>query len=75
MATEPSTAEVKARHGVLRAVITRADGTVEDAGIVSASYASPIRQLWWVLVGRPAANRRIRRINRAHAARQTAGGR
>ncbi|MFJ5217185.1 hypothetical protein ACIP98_20985 [Streptomyces sp. NPDC088354] len=48
----------------LHMVITRADGTVEDQGVVSAQYRNPVRQAWWQLVGRRLANRRIARSNR-----------
>lgn len=54
---QPSEAE-------LRMVVTRADGTVHDHGIVSAAYKNPIKQAWWLLVRKPLANRRIRRSNR-----------
>lgn len=46
-------------------VVTRADGTRIDHGVVAAHYRNPIRQAWWQLVGRPLANRRIRKSNRA----------
>lgn len=52
------------QQGVLRAVITRADGTVEDVGVISASYRNPVRQLWWTVVGRRLAARRTARANR-----------
>ncbi|MFJ4787576.1 hypothetical protein [Streptomyces sp. NPDC088794] len=45
-------------------VITRADGRVEDHGVVAAHYASPWRSAWWQIVGRPLANLRIARSNR-----------
>jgi hypothetical protein len=54
---QPSAAE-------LRMVVRRADGTIHDHGIVSAHYRNPLKQAWWRLVGRPLANRRIRRSNR-----------
>lgn len=60
-----SNAQVAARTEV-RAVITRADGTVQDCGLISAKYRNPIRQAYWVLVGSRLAHRRIRRINRTH---------
>jgi hypothetical protein len=44
-------------------VVTRADGTVHDHGVVSAHYDNPARQLWWELVGRRLADRRIARSN------------
>lgn len=51
-------------EAVLRMVVTRADGTVHDHGIVSAYYRNPIKRLWWKHVGRPRANRRIAKSNR-----------
>lgn len=51
-------------EAVLRMVVTRADGTIHDHGIVAAHYKNPIRQAWWRYVGQPLANRRIRRSNR-----------
>ncbi|MFC8676689.1 hypothetical protein ACFUEN_28890 [Streptomyces griseorubiginosus] len=48
----------------LRMVVTRADGTVEDHGVVAAHYANSWRATWWALVGRRLANRRIARSNR-----------
>lgn len=48
----------------LRMVVTRADGTVHDHGVVSAHYRNPLRQAWWTLVGQHLANRRIARSNR-----------
>lgn len=55
----------------LRAVITRADGTVEDLGQIGGEYRNPLRRTWWRLIGQPAAERRIRRAN--DRARHTAG--
>ncbi|MFJ8798518.1 hypothetical protein [Streptomyces sp. NPDC102487] len=59
-AAAPHSAEV-------RMVVRRADGTVEDHGIVSAHYSNPLRAAWWHLVGRPLANARIARSNRRRA--------
>lgn len=56
-------------EATLTAVITRADGTVEHVGMLGAQYRSRRRQLWWDLVGRRQTDRRIRQINRRHAAR------
>lgn len=67
-------ADVQAREVVLRAIVIRADGRVENAGVISAAYANPLRQLWWLVWGKPAARRRALRINRAHAARQRHAG-
>jgi hypothetical protein len=47
-------------------VITRADGTVEDHGIVAAHYSNPLRALWWKTVGKPMADCRIALSNRRH---------
>jgi hypothetical protein len=38
--------------------------TVEDLGVVTAQYRNPLRQAWWQLVGKPLADRRVRRANR-----------
>lgn len=51
------------------AVIIRADGRVENVGLLAAGYENPFRQLWWDLIGQRLSNHRIRRINAAHAAR------
>ncbi|MFJ4926807.1 hypothetical protein [Streptomyces sp. NPDC088736] len=48
----------------LSMVVTRADGTVHDHGVVDAHYRNPLKQAWWITVRRPLANRRIRRSNR-----------
>jgi hypothetical protein len=52
-------------------VITRADGTVQDLGIVSASYSwrKPIKKVLWP-VRRLAAGRRIKRANKGAVWRQ-----
>ncbi len=52
------------QNGVLRARIIRADGTVDDLGVIAASYASPWRRSWWVCVGKPLARARSRAANR-----------
>ncbi|MGW2936052.1 hypothetical protein ACWDA7_30340 [Streptomyces sp. NPDC001156] len=52
----------------LRMVVRRADGTVEDHGVVAAHYSSRWRAAWWRLVGQPLANRRIARSNRKRRA-------
>lgn len=49
---------------VIRAVITRADGRVQDVGIIHANYSNPLKRLWWKAVGLHMANRRIRWANR-----------
>jgi len=48
----------------LRMVVTRADGTVIDHGVVSAAYRNPLRRWWWRHIGQPLATRRIARSNR-----------
>jgi hypothetical protein len=48
----------------LHMVVTRADGTVEDLGVVAAQYKNPLRQLWWEVVGARLSARRIKRANR-----------
>lgn len=49
----------------LRAVVTRADGTVVDLGVISATYRNPLKQAVWTYVRKPLASRRIRRANRS----------
>lgn len=43
-ATQPKRAE-------LRAVITRADGTVEDLGVIAAWHRNPLMRLWCRIKG------------------------
>jgi hypothetical protein len=62
---EPFTATHQPSFVEISAVITRADGTVQDLGLVHARYRSPFKHMWWRLVRRPAANRRIKRANRS----------
>lgn len=38
---------------------------VADLGVIAGNYLSPRRHLWWLLIGQHAANRRIRRANKA----------
>ena len=47
----------------VRAVVTRADGTVEDFGLISAKYRNPLRQLRWLLFGKPKARRLTESLN------------
>lgn len=57
--------ETSARQSAeLRAVITRADGSVEDLGVISATYDNPLKQWWWEHVRQHLAERRIARANR-----------
>jgi hypothetical protein len=48
---------------VLRHVVTRADGSVHDLGVVSYWSKNPLKMFRWKLVGEPAAKRRIRKFN------------
>ena len=50
-------------HTTISATITRADGTIEEVGVVAATYDNPLRQWWWDHVGAPRSERRIRRAN------------
>lgn len=47
----------------ISAVITRADGTVEDLGVIYAQHKNPLKQAAWNLVGRRLSHRRIKRAN------------
>lgn len=47
----------------LSAVITRADGTVEDLGVISAQYLDPEKQSRWDKIGQLLADKRIRTLN------------
>lgn len=38
----------------LEAVITRADGTVEDLGVIAYYHKNPLRRLWFKLTGKVA---------------------
>jgi hypothetical protein len=49
----------------ISAVITRADGTVEQVGLLAAGYSNPIKQLWWDVVGSRLSTRRINKINKS----------
>ena len=44
-------------------IITKADGTVVDLGVVSYWSKNPLKRLRWRLIGKPRADRRIRRFN------------
>ena len=46
-------------------VVTRADGTVMNLGVVSYWSKNPAKRLRWRLIGKPAADRRIRKFNAA----------
>lgn len=58
-------------EATITAVIIRADGTREEVGVLGAQYRSRRRQLWWDLAGRRLRDRRIRQINKQHAAHHT----
>lgn len=70
--TDPQHVEQPTR-AELHMVVTRADGRVEDLGIVAAHYRNPVRAAWWLLIRRPLANRRIRRANRRTHIESTRG--
>ena len=36
----------------LSAIVTRADGTVEDLGVIAYHHRNPLRRLWFKLTGR-----------------------
>lgn len=40
-------AEGNVREGSLTAVVTRADGTVEQLGVIAYYHKNPLRRLWW----------------------------
>ena len=48
----------------LSARIIRADGTVEELGIIAAHHDSRWKQWRWDHIGKPLADARIRRANR-----------
>ena len=35
------------KEQLVRAVVTRADGTVEDLGVIARTGGNPIKNLWW----------------------------
>lgn len=39
----------KTKHAAIRAVVHRADGTVEDHGLISYYHRNPLRRLLWQL--------------------------
>ena len=49
----------------LHAVVIRADGRVEDIGLVSAYYKSVWRRMWWRVYGKPRAWWRAVHANRS----------
>ena len=52
------------------AVIHRADGMVEEVGLVAAQYENPVRQFWFDHVIKRRTDRRIKRINRSHQSKE-----
>lgn len=46
------------------ATIIRADGRVEEMGLVAATFNKPWERLLWRWIGKPRAARRARRANR-----------
>jgi hypothetical protein len=45
-------AQVNHESVVLSAVVTRADGTVEDHGVIAYHHRNPLRRLWFRLTGK-----------------------
>lgn len=62
-------ADAKTQVASLSAVVTRANGTVVDLGVIERNYPDPLRQWWWDQVGRPHVVRRIRRFNESQKGR------
>ena len=54
-----------------RVAIHRADGSVDNIGIIAAHYRNPLKRLWWNLFGSPRANHRINKANRRAVARRS----
>lgn len=59
-------------EATLALVVTRADGRVEEIGVVAAEFTSKRKQLWWDLIGHRKHDRRIRKINKRFYAREAA---
>lgn len=59
--------------GVWKAVITRADGTVEDLGVIAADYSNPVRRAMWRAFGARLATYRTKRANRNAACKAQEG--
>lgn len=66
--------DVAAEHteATLHLVVTRADGSSCDLGIVARDSTDPWRRTWWRLWGKPRADRRIAAFNREQARRAAA---
>jgi hypothetical protein len=62
-------AEAKSRVTSLSAVVTRADGTVVDLGVIERTCPDPFRQWWWRHVGKPLSERRIAAFNESQKGR------
>jgi hypothetical protein len=45
-------APANAESVVVSAVVTRADGTVEDRGVIAYHHRNPLRRLWFRLTGK-----------------------
>jgi hypothetical protein len=45
----------KAREAKISAVITRADGSIEDVGVVAYWHKNPLWRLWWAVCNRKKA--------------------
>jgi hypothetical protein len=45
----PIHATAAVKEASLSAVVTRADGTVEDLGVIAFYHRNPLRRLWWRL--------------------------
>ncbi len=55
----------------LRLAVARPGAPAEDLGLVAAHYDSRLRELLWLLVGRPRAAMRLRAAHRAWRAAHT----
>jgi len=40
-------ASAKIKHATIEAVITRADGSVENLGTISYYHRNPLKRAWW----------------------------
>jgi hypothetical protein len=58
-------------QATIAVTIIRADGTVEEIGVVDTYYRSRVKRLWWKLYGKPRAERRIAAANRSARSRET----
>lgn len=53
------------KRATIDAVITRADGTQVNLGVVDAYYKNPVKQWWWNTIGKRRAHLKIARANQA----------